>query len=337
MHWIEILCGAVSVCAVLIVLGVGTTRGIRRLGTPKATVLLIIAATLGYFVVAPATWTALTTRFAAADTMIDTSLTIPLSASTSGSAESSVSWDLLGREGRKFVSGGTDDDAVRTYVGLGAAPTLPERAQSAVDELDRAGGFDKSHIVIAVPTGSGWVDEHAVGGFEEKFGGDVATVALQYSVQPSWVTFLLAESDAKESADALVRAVSSRVDSLPDPDRPAVYVYGQSLGAIGADAAIANHPESVCGSLLAGTPAGETSTGDSVLLANSSDPVVWWSTDLLTSPPNLRSARVDAPLPQWIPIVSYLQISVDMMSALGAPAGHGHRYGTDQGTLLPTC
>ena len=42
-------------------------------------------------------------------------------------------------------------------------------------------------------------------------------------------------------------------------------------------------------------------------------------------------------MPQWIPVVSYLQTTVDLMSAQNAPTGHGHRYGADQGSLLPEC
>ncbi len=45
----------------------------------------------------------------------------------------------------------------------------------------------------------------------------------------------------------------------------------------------------------------------------------------------------DGPIPQWIPGVTFLQTTVDMLGSLGVPTGHGHRYGTDQGTALRTC
>ncbi|MQY23284.1 hypothetical protein NRB20_64120 [Nocardia sp. RB20] len=44
-----------------------------------------------------------------------------------------------------------------------------------------------------------------------------------------------------------------------------------------------------------------------------------------------------APHPPWIPIVGFLQTSVDLLAALTPTPGHGHRYGTDQGTTLGTC
>ncbi|MDJ0391996.1 alpha/beta-hydrolase family protein [Rhodococcus sp. G-MC3] len=337
LHWIGVLCGSVSVCSILVVLGLGISRGIGRLGPARTLAMVTACTVVGYLFVVPAALSTLSRSFAVSDALMDTSLAIPVSPAKSGSAASTVSWDLLGREGRKFVAGGTNNASVRTYVGLGAAPTVSERAAAAVDELNRAGGFAKSHIVVAVPTGSGWVDENAVSGAEVRFGGDVATVALQYSAAPSWATFLFAKSEANDSAAALLEAVSLEIDSLPEASRPSLYVYGQSLGSIGGSSAVANYSDDVCGTLWAGPPAKNVILGDAVVLANSSDPVVRWSSDLLMSPPDLDAVRVDAPLPQWIPVVSYLQTTIDMVSALAAPDGHGHRYGRDQGMLLPPC
>lgn len=337
MHWVEVWCGAISICAIMVVIGVALVRGGRRLGRTRTVCAILVAGLASYLVVLPTAWSSLTDRFAASNAKIDSSLTIPLTPNKSGGIGSLVGWDDLGREGRKFVSGGTDADAVRTYVALDAAPSAAARAQIAVDELAHSGGLAKSHVVVAVPTGSGWVDENAVSGIEDRFDGDVATVALQYSYQPSWATFLLAKTEAKNSATALLDAVRTAIAELPAASRPDLYVYGQSLGSIGGSAAVAANPEGICGTLWAGPPAGEVVSGSAVVLANTSDPVVRWSTELLTSPPNLDGARVDGPVPQWIPVVSYLQTTVDLMSALNAPAGHGHRYGSDQGTLLPEC
>ncbi|OLT32903.1 hypothetical protein BJF84_01525 [Rhodococcus sp. CUA-806] len=337
MHWVEVWCGAISICAISVVIGVGLRRGGRRLGRTRTVCVILVSGLAGYLVVLPAVWASLTDRFAASNAMIDSSLTIPLTPSKSGSIGSLVGWDDLGREGRKFVSGGTDADAVRTYVALDAASSATARAQIAVDELEHSGGLTKSHVVVAVPTGSGWVDENATSGIEDRFQGDVATVALQYSYRPSWATFLLARTEAEDSATALLDAVRTRIAALPAASRPDLYIYGQSLGAIGGGAAVAANPEGICGTLWAGPPAGEVESGSAVVLANTSDPVVRWSTELLTSPPKLDDTQADAPMPQWIPVVSYLQTTVDLMSALNAPTGHGHRYGADQGSLLPEC
>ncbi|MDO9176351.1 MAG: alpha/beta-hydrolase family protein, partial [Actinomycetota bacterium] len=100
----------------------------------------------------------------------------------------------------------------------------------AVSEMERAGAFERSVVVVAIPTGSGWVDENAITGAERTFGGDVATVAVQYSDKPSWATFLFAEDDARRSANAVVRAVATR--AAAEPTTPKVVVYGQSLGSV---------------------------------------------------------------------------------------------------------
>ena len=39
----------------------------------------------------------------------------------------------------------------------------------------------------------------------------------------------------------------------------------------------------------------------------------------------------------WFPVASFVQTSVDLLGALSFPAGHGHQYGTEQGTRAPLC
>ncbi|MCZ4078414.1 alpha/beta-hydrolase family protein [Rhodococcus sp. H36-A4] len=342
LHWIEVLCGSVSVSAILIVLFLATTRGYLRLGRVKAIVVLTVLLLCSYFITVPMAFSSLAERSAVANSLVDPSLPIPQSPTRSGSAASLITWNDLGREGRIFAAGGTDLSTVRAYIGVQASTDVEARAELAVRELDRAGGFDRSHIVVAVPTGSGWIDENAVTGLETRFDGDVATVVAQYSHEPSWATFLFAQPLAKESATALLEAISRRVSEVPLESRPKLYLYGQSLGAIGGSSAAAvlretTVPTRLCGALWAGPPAHEVAPGNAVMMANASDPVVWWSTELVGSKPDLSFARRDAPIPQWIPGVSFVQTTVDLFSALGFPAGHGHRYGTDQGTSMPAC
>jgi uncharacterized membrane protein len=67
-----------------------------------------------------------------------------------------------------------------------------------------------------------------------------------------------------------------------------------------------------------------------LFLQHPSDPIVWWSPDLLFSrpdwlvePPGLdRTASM-----RWYPIVTFWQVSADMTNATGVPGGHGHNYG----------
>lgn len=69
-----------------------------------------------------------------------------------------------------------------------------------------------------------------------------------------------------------------------------------------------------------------------VYLQHASDPIAWWNPDLLFAKPDwLREPRgYDVPDDmQWIPVVTFLQVSADMAVAIDVPDGHGHRYVED--------
>ncbi|MCV7171777.1 alpha/beta-hydrolase family protein [Mycobacterium manitobense] len=67
-----------------------------------------------------------------------------------------------------------------------------------------------------------------------------------------------------------------------------------------------------------------------LFLQHPSDPIVWWSPDLLFSRPDwLREApgRDRTASMRWYPIVTFWQVGADMTNASGVPGGHGHNYG----------
>ena len=78
----------------------------------------------------------------------------------SGSPASLVPWDDLGLQGRNFVgtgptpeqlqafSGRPAKEPVRAYVGLASGSDVTDRAALAVRDLERAGGFDRSVLVV---------------------------------------------------------------------------------------------------------------------------------------------------------------------------------------------
>ncbi len=69
-----------------------------------------------------------------------------------------------------------------------------------------------------------------------------------------------------------------------------------------------------------------------VYLQHASDPIAWWTPDLLFSKPDwLREKRGYDVLPQtrWIPVVTFLQVTADMAVAQKVPPGHGHDYVAD--------
>lgn len=339
-HWAVVLTVAATLFVVLRGICRGCGRAARRLG-PGRGLAAALAITLGVtFVGLPSLVDWRYAVYAAADSDVDPTLAQPISLQRSGSALSAIDWAALGAQGRKFVSVGTSSDSVRVYVGIRAAADQEARAALAVRELARAGGLRRNNIVLAVPTGSGWIDANAVTGFEQRFHGDVALVGMQYSFAPSWATFLFGRRAASESARALFEAVADRLADLPTAQRPRLYLYGQSLGATGGSSVLRDVPDArghICAALWAGPPAGQVHPGAATVLANSSDPVVRWSPRLVLHPPSPDGLRTDAPRPQWIPIVDFLQTTVDLLSALDPPAGHGHRYGNDQGTAMGSC
>ncbi|MEU1982286.1 alpha/beta-hydrolase family protein [Nocardia sp. NPDC019395] len=333
-YWFSWAVGTVLLTVTLVTARSGIGRLSRRIGWARGLVMAVVAALPVALLGVPAFGGSSSQGHSA-----DTALVRPAAVTRSGSTDSMVTWTSLGREGQRFVTTGPSA-AVRVYVGLRSAPDLAARAALAVRELDRAGGFDRSHLVVAVPTGSGWVDAHALRGFDTRFGSDVAVVALQYSNLPSWATFVLGRDSATASARALLAAIEEHTATLPHP--PRLYVYGQSLGALGGSelfAGAGDQNRRVCSVLWAGLPGGggPPPGARSAVLANTSDPVVHWSLDLLWRPPDLTATRRDAPTPGWLPVASFIQTTADLIGALGTAPGHGHRYGIDQGTDLPAC
>ncbi|MGW6378826.1 alpha/beta hydrolase [Rhodococcus sp. NPDC055112] len=62
-----------------------------------------------------------------------------------------------------------------------------------------------------------------------------------------------------------------------------------------------------------------------------SDPVVWWSPDLIFNRPDWLSEPPGAdrlPDMRWFPFVTFWQVAADLANAAGVPDGHGHNYGT---------
>ncbi len=67
-----------------------------------------------------------------------------------------------------------------------------------------------------------------------------------------------------------------------------------------------------------------------LFVQHASDPVVWWSPDLLFERPDwLREppGHDRTSSMRWYPIVTFWQVSADLTNAASVPVGHGHDYG----------
>jgi uncharacterized membrane protein len=180
----------------------------------------------------------------------DPDIAPPTSDTVAGGPGSLVPWESLGREGRRFVASATPAeelaqtapegvdvvDPVRVYVGLESADSAEDRAALAVEELERAGGFDRSLLVVWTVTGTGWVDPDATVALEHVRSGDTAIVAQQYSFLPSWISTLVDGPVARAAGAELFNAVHERWLELPEDDRPELVVFGLSLGSYGGEA-----------------------------------------------------------------------------------------------------
>lgn len=178
------------------------------------------------------------------DALIDADLPRPTQTAQTGSAESLIDWEDLGRQGRLFVaSGPTADDLgaffgapvpapIRVYVGLNSADTVAERARLALAELERVGGFERSLLVLVTPTGTGWVDPGSQDTVEYLHRGDIATVAAQYSYLNSPLTLMTDGGYGAEAARALFAEIYGHWRTLPEATRPRLFLQGLSLGSL---------------------------------------------------------------------------------------------------------
>jgi uncharacterized membrane protein len=193
----------------------------------------------------------------------------PSSALRSGGQGSLVSWESLGREGRSFTgtgptaaaigafTGATATEPIRAYAGIETSEDVEHRAKLAVDDLERAGGFNREYILVTTTTGSGWVDPASADTFEYLTNGNSAIVAIQYSYLPSWISYLVDQVRAREAGRELFDAVYERWSRLPPEARPQLFVAGESLGSFGGETAFSGEYDMrnrTSGVLFAGPP-----------------------------------------------------------------------------------
>jgi uncharacterized membrane protein len=193
----------------------------------------------------------------------------PTTSLRSGGPGSLVPWNTLGWQGRNFIGKGPSVsdiekftghpamEPIRIYAGLASAKGAEAQAALAVKDLERAGGFQRKYLAVVTTTGSGWVDPALVDSYEYLTGGDCATVAIQYSYLPSWISYLVDQAKALAAGRALFDAVYGVWAKMPAGDRPKLYVAGESLGSFGGEAAFTGENDlanRTNGALFAGPP-----------------------------------------------------------------------------------
>lgn len=319
------------------------------------------------------------------DSRIEADVTQPVDPLKSGSPASLINWKSLGRAGRAYVASGPSaaeisaatgkpaQEPLRVYAGLNSAETAEQRAELALAELKRVGAFERSVLLVATPTGTGWLDPSAVDTLEYLHHGDIATVAVQYSYLASWLSLLIEPAYGAETAEVLFRKVYDYWTTLPRDTRPRLYLYGLSLGALNSSRSVDIFDvvgDPFDGALWAGPPFssqtwqsatagrdpespswlprfrdgsvirfanqnGGAETGADwgamriVYLQYASDPIVFFDrTSPYREPDWMAAPRGPdvSPALTWFPIVSVLQLGLDMALSTTSPLGHGHVY-----------
>lgn len=164
----------------------------------------------------------------------------------SGSDASLVEWDTLGYQGKSFVASGPSAqdiskfngkealEPVRVYVGVNTVSTIEERLELAIKEMERTNAFEREVVSVIIPTGTGWVSPYIANSFEYLMNGDSAIVAVQYSYLSSWISVLVDGDLVVQTGTLLLEKVKEKIQSIPEYQRPKLFVAGISLGSYGA-------------------------------------------------------------------------------------------------------
>lgn len=309
----------------------------------------------------------------------------PSSPLVTGGPGSALSVDQLGREGARFVGSTTSAedvlavtgrrpaaDPVRVFVGVDAADTVEERVAIAMDELRRTGAFERSHLLIQAPAGTGYSNPTPVDILEILTGGDCAAVAVGYGLLPSFLS--LGKVDLAAQTQGLLLE-SIRTELSVRPARPRLLLYGESLGAKVQQAAIPAGLDDldafgIDAALWVGTPGGQVADAfhrncapSSItvdrpeqipssfagaaprvwFLEHDGDPVVRFRPALIASRPDwlpvdgTRGRNVPDGM-SWRPGITWAQVLVDTLFATNVKPGDfqslGHDYRADLGAVV---
>jgi uncharacterized membrane protein len=232
---------------------------------------------------------ALDNSYEAAQKLFVSAPPAPTGSQTAGGPGSLVDWGAMGQPGRDFILNGPDandiaeftgraaKNPIRVYVGRAQDKDPEDRAEIALEELKRLGAFEREILIVASPTGTGWLDPGSHDSIEYMYDGDIATVAVQYSYLQSPLALIFETQSGLDQATATMQTVYRYWRTLPADQRPAFYLHGISLGAWSSMYSfeifeIINDP--VQGALWTGPPFPSTLWNKAVDARESSSPYV---------------------------------------------------------------
>ena len=167
---------------------------------------------------------------------------VPTRKGVSGGPGSRYDFADLGREGRRFVSqaytaeeltgvlGVPAQDPVRVFVPLHKLTDDPAAdAEALLAEMDACGAFAKRTLVLAAPTGDGYVSYVFTEAVELLTAGDCAVVVMPYAEMPSALA-LPGRHDAAAAYATYGRVLAARLRQAHPEAR--LFAFGESLGSI---------------------------------------------------------------------------------------------------------
>lgn len=225
----------------------GALAGKRRWPLPSILGLATVGAVTGAAVLAARAGRAvLVDKMSHQNGTIDAGFDVqPTSAYVSGGPGSIIDWTTLAREGARFVNTfATPADIefvtgakpvaepIRVFIPSDVADHPQQQVKLALEELRRTGAFDRAHLLIQAPSGSGYADPTAVNVLELLSGGNAATVVISYGLLPSFLSLGEVE-DAGATHLLLVQAIAAEVNERKAAGKPVpqLLMYGESLGA----------------------------------------------------------------------------------------------------------
>lgn len=166
----------------------------------------------------------------------------PLSPYVTAGPRSVVSFDDIGKEGRRFVlmalsaeeisavMGEPAKDPVRVVAGYESAKDTRKRAEVCLREMEAVGAFERGVICIASPTGVGYVSYTFAESLEYLARGDCAIIVPEYALVPSALA-LFDTHDGVDLQRLVLQLCRDRIRQLPADQRPKLVQFGESLGA----------------------------------------------------------------------------------------------------------
>jgi uncharacterized membrane protein len=168
-------------------------------------------------------------------------ITRPSEPEITGSPASGIPWEIQSREGTRWLSATLRPaqieavmhekakQPIRVYASLESESTEEARAELLLAELDRTRAFERRHLALFSPTGSGYVNYVATETFEFLTRGDCASAAIQYSVLPSPLSLTRTEGATRQTR-LVFDGIAERLRDLEPDKRPRVFLFGESLG-----------------------------------------------------------------------------------------------------------